>query len=226
MQTTLLPVEILANRYSAGTESETIPLSLGNNDLQPLTCPDSNYFKWQQKVTSAQYYVNPKGISTKKGCQWGDGSEPIGNWAPINLGVGENNGKWLSIAQNAPTTNEKLDFNIKIKGSDLGGSCKYEDGSFISDTGSNDSGCTVRSPFINATISARTNPFYRSRSTPAMPPLSSTERLPRSRCEVRFFAWPQSAAQIGTTRQLRNQLFLMPLSAIMLSSVYLSMLSI
>ncbi|PLB46054.1 SUN-domain-containing protein [Aspergillus steynii IBT 23096] len=127
-----------------GTESETIPLTLGDNDLQPLTCPDANYFKWEQKVTSAQYYVNPKGTPAKKGCQWGDGSEPIGNWAPINLGVGENNGKWLSISQNAPTTNEKLDFNIKIKGSDLGGSCKYEDGSFISDTGSNDSGCTVK----------------------------------------------------------------------------------
>lgn len=127
-----------------GTEAETIPLSLGNNDLQPLTCPDSSYFKWQQKVTSAQYYVNPKGVPAKKACQWGDGKEPIGNWAPINLGVGVNNGKWLAIFQNSPTTSEKLDFNIKIKGDDLGGSCKYEDGSFISDSGSNDSGCTVK----------------------------------------------------------------------------------
>ncbi|KAE8150207.1 SUN domain protein [Aspergillus avenaceus] len=128
-----------------GTESETIPLALGNNDLQPLTCPNGEtYFKWQGKVTSAQYYVNPKGYSTKEGCNWGDGSKPIGNWAPINLGVGENNGKWLSIFQNSPTTTEKLDFNIKIKGDNLGGSCKYENGKFYSESGSNDSGCTVQ----------------------------------------------------------------------------------
>ncbi|GAB1194277.1 hypothetical protein BDV32DRAFT_443 [Aspergillus pseudonomiae] len=128
-----------------GTEAETIPLALGDNELQPLTCPDGNtYFKWQGKVTSAQYYVNPKGTSTKEGCQWGDGSKPIGNWAPINLGVGENNGKWLSIFQNSPTTSEKLDFNIKIQGDNLSGSCKYENGKFTSETGSNDSGCTVQ----------------------------------------------------------------------------------
>ncbi|KAB8234083.1 SUN family protein UTH1 [Aspergillus alliaceus] len=128
-----------------GTEAETIPLALGDNDLQPLTCPNgATYFKWQGKVTSAQYYVNPRGTSIQEGCQWGDGTKPIGNWAPINLGVGENNGKWLSIFQNSPTTSEKLDFNIKIQGDNLSGSCKYENGKFTSETGSNDSGCTVK----------------------------------------------------------------------------------
>ncbi|KAE8352176.1 hypothetical protein BDV28DRAFT_149270 [Aspergillus coremiiformis] len=127
-----------------GTEAETIPLALGDNELQPLTCPNgATYFKWQGKITSAQYYVNPRGTSTKEGCQWGDGSKPVGNWAPINLGVGENNGKWLSIFQNSPTTSEKLDFNIKIQGDNLGGSCKYENGKFTSESGTNDSGCTV-----------------------------------------------------------------------------------
>lgn len=127
----------------AGTEAETVPLRAGA-DVQPLTCPDGEkYFKWQGKTTSAQYYVNPKGVSTEKGCQWGDGSQPIGNWAPINLGVGQNNGKWLSIFQNSPTTNEKLDFNVKLKGDNLSGSCRYEGGRFYSEAGSNDSGCTV-----------------------------------------------------------------------------------
>lgn len=126
-----------------GTEAETVPLRAGA-DVQPLTCPDGEkYFKWQGKTTSAQYYVNPKGVSTEKGCQWGDGSQPIGNWAPINLGVGQNNGKWLSIFQNSPTTNEKLDFNVKLKGDNLSGSCRYEGGRFYSEAGSNDSGCTV-----------------------------------------------------------------------------------
>ncbi|KAI9372920.1 hypothetical protein BJX61DRAFT_410217 [Aspergillus egyptiacus] len=128
-----------------GTESETVPLSLNGGESGALTCPNgATYYKWQGKTTSAQYYVNPKGVSQKEGCQWGDGSKPIGNWAPINLGVGENNGKWLSIFQNSPTTDEKLDFNIRIEGDDLSGSCKYENGVFISDTGSNDSGCTVQ----------------------------------------------------------------------------------
>ncbi|GIK03955.1 secreted beta-glucosidase sun1 [Aspergillus viridinutans] len=126
-----------------GTESETIPLGLGDNELQPLTCPDETYYKWQGQITSAQYYVNPKGVSPEKGCQWGDGTKPIGNWAPVNLGVGQNKGKWLSIFQNSPTTNEKLDFNIKIKGDHLSGSCKYENGVFCSDTGISNSGCTV-----------------------------------------------------------------------------------
>ena len=129
-----------------GTEAETVPLSLGHNDLQPLTCPDANkYFHWQGKPTSAQYYVNPKGVPISEGCKWGDGSKPVGNWAPLNMGIGENNGKWLSLFQNSPTTNEKLDYNVKITGKDLSGSCKYEGGSFISEAGTNDSGCTVSS---------------------------------------------------------------------------------
>lgn len=130
-----------------GTEAETVPLGLSNGETQPLTCPDGQkYFHWEGKTTSAQYYVNPKGVSTEKGCKWGDGSEPIGNWAPLNMGIGENNGKWLSLFQNSPTTNKKLDFNVKIEGDHLSGSCKYEDGSFISESGTNDSGCTVRLP--------------------------------------------------------------------------------
>lgn len=109
-----------------------------------MTCPNgATYYNWEGKTTSAQYYVNPAGVSVEKGCQWGDGTGNTGNRAPINLGVGENNGKWLSIFQNSPTTNAKLDFNIKIEGDNLSGSCKYENGQFISETGSNSDGCTV-----------------------------------------------------------------------------------
>lgn len=112
--------------------------------MEPLTCPDgSQYFKWEGKTTSAQYYVNPKGVPTEKACQWGDATKAIGNWAPVNLGVGQNNGKWLSIFQNSPTTLKKLDFNIKIKGDNLSGACRYENGKYYSETTSNESGCTV-----------------------------------------------------------------------------------
>ncbi|KAL4916536.1 hypothetical protein BDW62DRAFT_186248 [Aspergillus aurantiobrunneus] len=128
-----------------GTEAETVPLSLNGGDLKDLTCPDGKkYYYWKGKSTSAQYYVNPAGVSQEEGCQWGDGTKPVGNFAPVNLGVSENNGKWLSIFQNSPTTNAKLDFNIRIEGDNLSGSCKYENGQYISETGSNDSGCTVQ----------------------------------------------------------------------------------
>ena len=71
-----------------GTESETIPTVLNAGETQELACPDSHtYYKWKDMATSAQYYLNPIGVGPEKACRWGDGSEPIGNWAPINFGV-------------------------------------------------------------------------------------------------------------------------------------------
>ena len=175
----------VSNLYP-GTEAETIPLRAGA-DIQPLTCPDGEkYYKWQGKTTSAQYYVNPKGYSTEKACQWGDGKLPIGNWAPINLGVGQNNGKWLSVFQNSPTTNKKLDFNVKIKGDNLSGSCRYEDGTFYSETTSNDSGCTVSlTPFAFRTPAYLFS--FRLRFSLAMPTSSSTKGVSMSN-----LVWHQS----------------------------------
>ncbi|CAI7646856.1 unnamed protein product [Penicillium glandicola] len=130
-----------------GTESETVPLQASAGGTHDLTCPDGDdYYQWEGKVTSAQYYVNPKGVSTEDGCQWGDGTEAIGNWAPINLGVGyTSSGKFLSIFPNTPTTTETLDFNIKLVGDDLSDECYYEDGTFYDSNGaiSGNSGCTV-----------------------------------------------------------------------------------
>ena len=98
------------------------------------------------------------------------------------MGVGENNGKWLSIFQNSPTTNAKLDFNIKIKGDNLSGSCKYEGGSFISESGTNDSGCTLRyyhslNHCLGIFFTYHLSLLNRSKSYPAMPPLSFTIRF-------------------------------------------------
>jgi hypothetical protein len=135
----------LANSLLSGTESEVVPLLSKPGATDPLTCPDAgDYYSWKGMATSAQYYVNPKGVPVEKGCQWGDGSEPIGNWAPINLGVGKKDGAtWISIFQNKPTTLEKLNFKIEIKGDNLSGACRYENGMFYSLTGSNADGCTV-----------------------------------------------------------------------------------
>ncbi|OQD65755.1 hypothetical protein PENPOL_c005G01508 [Penicillium polonicum] len=130
-----------------GTESETIPLTSSPGGTHELTCPDGDkYFLWKGKVTSAQYYVNPKGVSTEKGCQWGDSSESVGNWAPLNLGVGyTKSGKFLSIFPNTPTTTKSLDFNVKLEGDNLSDECRYEGGKFYDSKGpiSGNSGCTV-----------------------------------------------------------------------------------
>ncbi|KAJ5176545.1 Secreted beta-glucosidase sun1 [Penicillium canariense] len=138
-----------------GTESETIPLSASAGETHPLTCPNGNtYFKWEGKTTSAQYYVNNKGVSIEKGCQWGDGSESIGNWAPMNLGVGYSAGStWLSMFKNEPTTDANLDFKIKLVGDDLSDNCRYDgNGNFYNNAGliSGSNGCTAASSSGNA----------------------------------------------------------------------------
>ncbi|KAL1964416.1 hypothetical protein VTN77DRAFT_6974 [Rasamsonia byssochlamydoides] len=131
-----------------GTESETIPLAVAPGQTQELTCPNEDtYYQWKGMPTSAQYYLNPKGVSTEEGCQWGDGSQPIGNWAPLNVGAGFKDGQtWLSIFPNTPTTNAQLDYNVKITGNDLSQTCKYENGVFYDSAGTSATGCTVAVP--------------------------------------------------------------------------------
>lgn len=129
-----------------GTEGETVPLNTMPGKTYPLTCPDAdNYYNWRGGKTSAQYYVNPAGVAMKDACQWGSDANPWGNFAPMNLGVGFSNGRaWLSIFQNSPTTDAKLEFSVELKGDDMSGSCKYSNGQYCSDTGcSSTTGCTV-----------------------------------------------------------------------------------
>ncbi|KAK2758373.1 Secreted beta-glucosidase sun1 [Arachnomyces sp. PD_36] len=128
-----------------GTEAETVALDATPGSENPLTCPDANtYYQWQGKPTTAQYYLNPKGVPIEEGCQWGDPSGNVGNYAPLNLGAGQTDGvTWLSLLQNAPTTYAKLNYNVRITG-DLGGACKYEDGMFHDLNGANSDGCTVQ----------------------------------------------------------------------------------
>ena len=132
-----------------GTEAETVPLDAQPGSTNPLTCPDAtSYYMWQGSHTSAQYYVNPKGVSVEDGCQWGSPANPWGNYAPLNLGVGWSNGAaWLSIFQNAPTTDAKLDFTVEIQGDGISGTCKYSNGQYCGganyDDCSSTTGCTV-----------------------------------------------------------------------------------
>lgn len=130
-----------------GTESETVPTVVEAGETQPLTCPDaSNYYMWQGKSTSAQYYLNPPGYGASQACQWGSPGSPLGNYAPINFGVGASGGTtWLSIQANTPTTNAVYPGTVVIQGN-LSGSCKYENGQFCSASGCNSAGCTVSFP--------------------------------------------------------------------------------
>ncbi|RMZ27498.1 hypothetical protein D0859_08443 [Hortaea werneckii] len=141
-----------------GTESETVPVNAQPGSTSNLTCPDAdNYYKWQGGHTSAQYYVNPAGVSVDNACQWGSDANPWGNFAPLNLGVGYSNGAaWLSIFQNLPTTSQKLDFAVEITGDGLSGTCKYSNGQYCSgenyDQCSSSTGCTVSLSSGTATI--------------------------------------------------------------------------
>ena len=122
-----------------------IPLDSQPGTIANMTCPNAqDYYTWEGKDTSAQYYINNKGMTIEEGCVWGDGSQPLGNWAPITLGVGQNGGnKWLSISQNKPTTNAALDFTIELVGDNLSGSCKYSNGQYCAGDDCNEDGCTV-----------------------------------------------------------------------------------
>ena len=126
-----------------GTESMVIPAIAQPGEEVTVTNPiQDNYYVWDGKSTSAQYYVNKKGLGPKDACVWNSPSDPTGagNWSPIILGVGKASDgiTYLSIFQNAPTSTAQLDFNIEITG-DVNSKCSYINGQW---TGGS-SGCTV-----------------------------------------------------------------------------------
>jgi hypothetical protein len=133
-----------------GTESETLPLELASGASEQLANPDqSSYFYWEGKPTTAQYYINPAGYQADQACTWGTAAKPIGNFAPMNMGVGYSDGvTYLSIFPNAPTTDAKLKYNVKFEG-DVSPSCYYDASSatYYKDGVPNTSeGCTVGIP--------------------------------------------------------------------------------
>lgn len=129
-----------------GIESMVIPACATAGESIPITNPiESDYYVWDNKQTSAQYYINKKGYSVADSCVWTSPLDKLGagNWAPVNLGVGQTSDgtTWLSIFQNLPTSTAQLDFNIEITG-DVSSKCSYVNGVWTG--GSN--GCTVSTP--------------------------------------------------------------------------------
>jgi hypothetical protein len=129
-----------------GTESETVALDTQPGTISELTCPDANnYYRWGGAFTSAQYYINPAGSPVSDACRWNEAGSNMGNWAPVNLGVGKGPGgmTYISMFQNAPTNPDgKLDYNIEITG-DVSGKCEYKGGQFYNNGVVSPSGCTV-----------------------------------------------------------------------------------
>ncbi|KAL9045986.1 MAG: hypothetical protein Q9214_001069 [Letrouitia sp. 1 TL-2023] len=140
-----------------GTEDETVPLNTQPGTTSELTCPSSStYFKHRGSPTSAQYYVNNKGVPLEEACRWNVDGSSKGNWAPTYFGVGQDlSGKtWLSIAstkQNNPSKFVPLDYTAEITGEGLSGKCRVKEGNYCSGDQygeCNDSGCTVSMAFI------------------------------------------------------------------------------
>ncbi|KAF7887778.1 hypothetical protein EAF00_010072 [Botryotinia globosa] len=129
-----------------GLEAETVPLATSPGQTYDLTCPDaSNYYSWEGLPTSAQYYINPQGASISEACVWGTSGGNLGNWAPVNAGVGRDASgtTWLSIIPNTPTnTYGILDFTITIEG-DVSGKCSYSSGTYYNNGVESPTGCTV-----------------------------------------------------------------------------------
>ncbi|EPQ66110.1 Protein of the SUN family [Blumeria graminis f. sp. tritici 96224] len=135
-----------------GTEAETIALNALPGSTVKVTCPDSKeYYRTQDDgPTSAQYYINPSGYDVKDACTWGTAGSNLGNWAPVNMGVGkgDSGSTFISLFPNAPTNpNGVLDFNIDIKG-DVTGSCSYRNGKYYKDGVESPTGCTVSLPHV------------------------------------------------------------------------------
>ncbi|KAF2746254.1 glycoside hydrolase family 132 protein [Sporormia fimetaria CBS 119925] len=149
----LSQVQSICRTDYPGTESETIPITTQPGESKELACPDnSKYYRWDGKPTSAQYYINPEGVSEDKACEWSDGSRDIGNWAPVNLGAGfdaESQTAYISLFPNAPTNPDaRLNFTVELKAdAGMSGRCKYFDGRYLSGDNYEDEldpkGCTV-----------------------------------------------------------------------------------
>jgi hypothetical protein len=136
-------VAVCGTDYPA-SENMVVPLQATPGGTFPLTNPDSaTYYVWEGKPTTAQYYVNPAGVSVEDGCRWVNPNLPTssGNWAPNNIGVGKDatGTTYISIFNNSPTSSAILDFNVRITG-DVSIECTLENGVYSNGPGN---GCTV-----------------------------------------------------------------------------------
>lgn len=139
-----------------GTENMVIPLDATPGGIfQLANVASDNYYVWQGKATTLQYYVNKKGVNAEQGCRWVCDSDPqgCGNWAPINIGVGQSSDgtTYLSIFPNSAVSTAVLDYNIDISG-DNSIPCYYHVGKGFAGS---PTGCTVSLMFFSSLFSPR-----------------------------------------------------------------------
>jgi hypothetical protein len=134
-----------------GTESETIPLTVKPGESGELANPDlSAYYHWDNKPTSAHYYINKQGIPESEACTWGTDSKAVGNWAPLIFGTSFDDLTmhvgFSSLKQNELMWNDRADFTTTFTGDGVTSPCKYQQhtGEFCQgDTCGRDVNCTV-----------------------------------------------------------------------------------
>lgn len=138
---------VLCQTDYPGSEGMYIPSVASPGTTIQITNPiQSQYYQWDGMATSAQYYLNPKGVKKEIACLWDSPNTPAntGNWAPVIVGVGKASDgvTYISIFQNKPTSLQKLDFNIKIVG-DVSSECSYDASSQTFSGGNDPDGCTT-----------------------------------------------------------------------------------
>ncbi|KAK9455306.1 hypothetical protein V1511DRAFT_521702 [Dipodascopsis uninucleata] len=132
-----------------GNENMVIPTVVDGGATQPLTVVDEeNYYMWQGKMTSAQFYVNKAGYTEDYACVWGEAGDDFGNWSPLNFGGGYVDGiTYIGIIPNPNNLVDTLNYNIKIVAADdsstVLGDCEYINGVIYSSGVASPSGCTA-----------------------------------------------------------------------------------
>ncbi|KAJ1331426.1 SUN family beta-glucosidase [Microdochium nivale] len=127
-----------------GTENMVCPTDVQPGSKVDLANVDtSDYYIWQNKKTTLQYYANQQGVSVEDGCRWdcAKNHDECGNWAPMIIGTGRTAGiTYLSIFQNLPMSTAKLNYNVRMSG-DVTIKCAVTNGVY---SGSGDpTGCTT-----------------------------------------------------------------------------------
>lgn len=114
-----------------GTESETIPLTVKPGESGELANPDqSTYYFWDNKPTSAHYYINKQGVPESEACTWGTDAKAVGNWAPLIFGTSFDdrvmNVGFSGLKQNELIWNDRADFTTTFTGDGVMSPCKYK----------------------------------------------------------------------------------------------------
>lgn len=141
----------ICKTWYPGNEGMYLPNCVQPGETLNLYNPlQSESYEWQGSTTSAQYYVNLKGLDASTACTWTSPSpyaKSAGNWAGINLGmsVDTSGTTYLSVFHNTPTSDASLDFNIDVSGDGcIGCPCGYDADS--NETTGSTNGCTVSKP--------------------------------------------------------------------------------